>query len=52
MNFLRISMTSLNKKTLEDIANIINEEIVSLPSYFKHMQWYIETIVDIRSKLH
>ena len=44
MNFLRISMTSLNKKTPEDI---INEEIVSLPSHFKHMQWHIETIDNI-----
>ena len=52
MNVIRIPIASLNKKTLKDIANIINDVIVTLPSHFKYMQWYIQTPDNIKSKLY
>ena len=51
MNVIRIPTGSLNKKTLKDIANIINDEIVTLPSHFKYIQWYIQTLDNIKSNL-
>ena len=38
MNFVRISITSMNKKSLKDIANVIYggfDEVFSLPSHLK-----------------
>ena len=52
MNFTRISKVSLNKKTLKDIANVTNDEIVRLPSQFKYLQWYIVTLINLKSRLY
>ena len=52
MNFIRTSVASLNKKSLKDIANVMNDEILRLPSHFKYLQWYFATIDAIKSKMY
>ena len=49
MNFTRISIASLNKKSLKDIVNVVNDEIVRLPSHFKYIWGYIATLGTIKS---
>ena len=41
---------SLNKKSLKDVENFINDEIVRLLSHVRYMQWYIATLDNIKSK--
>ena len=52
MNFTRISIASLNKKSLKDIVNVVNDETVRLPSHFKYIWGYIATRGTIKSKLY
>lgn len=52
MNFIRISVASLDKKSLKDIENVINDETDSLPFHFKHMQWYIAILNSNKLKLY
>lgn len=52
MNFIRISVASLDKKSLKDIENVINDETDSLPFHFKHMQWYIAILNNNKLKLY
>ena len=52
MNFIRTSVACLDKKSLKDICNIMNDEIIRLPSHFKYLQWYLATIDSIKSKLY
>ena len=52
MNFIRTSVASLNKKSLKDIANVMNDEVLRLPSHFKYLQWYFSTIDAIKSKMY
>lgn len=35
----KISKASLNKGSLKDIANVINDKIVRLPTPFSYMPW-------------
>ena len=39
--------SSLDKNFLEDIANVINDEIVSSSSHFKYMQWCIAILLPL-----
>ena len=51
MNFIKISIASLNKKSLKDIGNIINNAILRLLSYFNNIKWYSGTFDNIKSEL-
>ena len=52
INFIRISIASLNRKSVKEIANGINDEIVRLPSHFKYIQWYFPSFDNINPKQH
>ena len=45
MNCVRISISSLNKKLLKGITNVINDEIVRLPSHFKYVWDILEPLI-------
>ena len=36
---MRVNIASLNKKYLEDIANVINDRVNLLSKTFKYSQW-------------
>ena len=52
MNFIRSNVSVLNKSSLRDIANVIDEEISRLPSCFKYLQWYFAVNDAIKTKLY
>ena len=52
MNVIRILVSGLNKKSLKEIADSLNDEILRLPLHFKYRQWYLAAIDCIKSKLH
>jgi len=52
MNFIRSNVSVLNKVSLKDIANIIDDEISRLPSNFKYLQWYLAVNDAIKAKLY
>ena len=45
MNCVRISISSLNKKLLKGITNVINDEFVRLPSHFKYVWDILEPLI-------
>ena len=51
MNFTKTSKASLNKKSLKDLGNIINNVIVRLQSHFKCTNWYLGTLDNIKPEL-
>lgn len=52
MNFIIISVASLNKKMLKDISNVIYDQTDSLPPHFKYMQRYIVILENNKLKLY
>ena len=50
MNFIRSNVLVLNRSSLRDIANVIDEEISRLPSCFKYLQWYFAVNNAIKTK--
>ena len=52
MNFLRTSISALNKKSLKLIADKVNDELLRLPDHFKYWQWYLAILDSIKSKLY
>ena len=52
MNFLRVSITSLNKSSLKSIASLLIDKLNVLPVSFPYMQWYIAAQDAIESKIY
>ena len=51
VNSITIWVSYLNKKSLKDIANVMNDKIITSLSHFKYLQWHIATLRSIKSKL-
>ena len=52
MNFIRVQIASLNKKSLKEIGATFLDKLNTFPSSFPHMQWYLATQDAIESKLY
>ena len=51
MTFIRTNVALSNKRSLKEIAHVINVETQQLPSHFKNLQWYIAVNDAITSRL-
>ena len=52
LNYIRVSISSMNKSMLKQLADIVNDELLDQPADFKFTQWYSAILDLIDTKLY
>ena len=52
MNFIRVTIVSLDKKSLKEIASLLFDKLNALATTVKYLQWYLCCQDAIESKLY